>query len=284
MKKDSIRWTTIITPNNKIIDLKIKELIKYRDLILLFIKRDFTTQYKQTILGPLWYVIQPLISTILFTFVFGNLAKLSTDNIPYVLFYYSGTMTWTLFEKIFKDASDTFVVNADLFSKVYFPRLTVPISKIFINLISFLIQFILLTVFYIYYVYFLKYPITPTLNLLFIPLILIWLSSLSLGLGLIITSITTKYRDLKQLITFGVNLWMYVTPIVYPLSQVPTQYKWLYYINPVSAPIELFRIVSFGKGFVPFNMILTSVIVSVISLFFGLIIFNHNERNFIDLV
>ena len=193
-------------------------------------------------------------------------------------------MTWTLFEKIFKDASDTFVVNADLFSKVYFPRLTVPISKIFINLISFLIQFILLTVFYIYYVYFLKYPITPTLNLLFIPLILIWLSSLSLGLGLIITSITTKYRDLKQLIAFGVNLWMYVTPIVYPLSQVSTQYKWLYYINPVSAPIELFRIVSFGKGFVPFNMILTSIIVSVISLFFGLIIFNHNERNFIDLV
>lgn len=284
MKNDSKYWTTIITPNNKIINLNIKELIKYRDLILLFIKRDFTTQYKQTILGPLWYVIQPLISTILFTFVFGNIAKLSTDNIPYVLFYYSGTMTWTLFEKIFKDASDTFVVNADLFSKVYFPRLTVPISKIFINLISFLIQFILLTVFYIYYVYFLKYPITPTLNLLFIPLILIWLSSLSLGLGLIITSITTKYRDLKQLIAFGVNLWMYVTPIVYPLSQVSTQYKWLYYINPVSAPIELFRIVSFGKGFVPFNMILTSIIVSVISLFFGLIIFNHNERNFIDLV
>ena len=277
-------WKTIIKPNSKLIDLKIKELIRYRDLIILFIKRDFITQYKQTILGPLWYVIQPLISTVLFTFVFGNLAKLSTDSIPYVLFYYSGTMMWNFFEKVFKDASDTFIVNADLFSKVYFPRLTVPVSKIFINLLSFAIQIILLSIIYIYYIFILQNPIKPTIYIFILPFLLIWLSLLALGLGLIISSITTKYRDLRQLITFGINLWMYATPIVYPLSQVPSQFKWVYYMNPVSAPIELFRIISFGKGYVPMNMIITSIAITIMSLFIGLIIFNHNERNFIDIV
>jgi len=284
MEKENILWTTIISPKSKFLNLNIKELLKYRDLVFLFVKRDFVIQYKQTILGPLWYIIQPLISTLLFTFVFGNLAKLSTDNIPYVLFYYSGTMAWSFFEKIFKDASDTFVVNADLFNKVYFPRLTVPISKVFINFLSFLIQLLFLVLLYLYYVLYLNQQIKPSIFIIFLPLLLIWLCALALGLGLIITSITTKYRDLKQLISFGINLWMYATPIVYPLSQVPFQYKYLYYINPVSAPIELFRVLLFQKGFVPFNMIITSITFSILSLFIGLLIFNHNERNFIDLV
>jgi len=256
-------------------------VVKYRDLISLFVKRDFTTQYKQTILGPLWYVIQPLLSTIMFAFVFGNLANISTDGVPYVLFYYGGTMMWTCFEKCFKDSSDTFTTNADVFGKVYFPRLTVPISKVFINMIGLSIQFALLVVFYAYYL-FARAPVHPTWYAFLFPLLILWVAALGTGLGLIISAITTKYRDLKQLISFGINLWMYATPIVYPLSQVPKQYAWLFYVNPVSAPIELFRVWFYGAGHVPPTMILSSVVMTVVFFYLGLITFNKGERTFID--
>lgn len=282
-KKENIdfRWTTILRPEHKLLDLKLGEVIKYRDLIFLFVKRDFTTQYKQTILGPLWYVIQPLISTIMFTFIFGNLANISTDGIPYVLFYYGGTMLWTFFEKCFKDSSDTFTTNADIFGKVYFPRLTVPISKVFINMIGLAIQFALLIIFYAYYL-FIRTPVQPTWYALLFPLIILWIACLGTGMGLIISAITTKYRDLKQLISFGINLWMYATPIVYPLSQIPGKYSWLFYVNPVSAPIELFRVFFYGAGYVPPAMILSSVGMSIVFLCLGLITFNQGERTFID--
>jgi len=274
-------WTTVLRPENKLLDLKFKEVIKYRDLILLFVKRDFTTQYKQTILGPLWYVIQPLLSTLMFTFVFGNLANISTDGIPYILFYYGGTMLWTYFEKCFRDSSDTFTTNADVFGKVYFPRLTVPISKVIINIIGLLIQFALLLIFYVYYIS-VHAPVHLTLYALMIPLLILWLAMLGTGMGLIVSAITTKYRDLKQLISFGINLWMYATPIVYPLSQIPKKYSLLFYINPVSAPIELFRVWFYGVGFVPMAMIISSVVMAIIFLFLGLISFNQGERTFID--
>lgn len=276
-------WTTVLVPEEKLLNLKLREVIRYRDLIFLFVKRDFTTQYKQTILGPLWYVIQPLISTVLFTFVFGNLARLSTNGIPYILFYYSGTMLWTFFEKCFKDSSDTFTTNADVFSKVYFPRLTVPISKIFINGIGLLIQFLLLLVFIIYFIV-IKAPIHFTFYSLLFPLIVLWLALLGTGMGLIISAITTKYRDLKQLITFGMNLWMYGTPIVYPLSQVPEAYSWIFYLNPVSAPIELFRVWFYGAGTVSGQMIASSLIMTAVFFFMGLVAFNKGERTFIDVV
>lgn len=274
-------WTTVIRPKGKFFDLHLGELIHYRDLVFLFVKRDFVIQYKQTVLGPLWYVIQPLISTVLFIFVFGNLAKISTDGVPYVLFYYGGTMLWSFFESNFKNASDTFSSNADVFNKVYFPRLTVPISRVFINLLALSIQLLLLCAFYAYYLM-TGTAVRPNAGIAFFPLLLIWIASLGVGLGLIVSSITTKYRDLKQLVSFGINLWMYATPIVYPLSTIPREYKWLYYLNPVSAPIESFRIAFFGRGEVPAGMMISSAVIAVTGLILGLLFFNRGERTFID--
>lgn len=281
MPKHPDGWSTVIKPETKLIDLKLRELIRYRDLVGLFIKRDFVTHYKQTVLGPLWYLIQPLISTVLFTFVFGNLANISTEGVPYVLFYYGGTMLWTFFESNFKNASDTFTANADLFSKVYFPRLAVPISRVFINLVAFGIQFALLSAFYVYYLA-TGAPIRASLLALALPALLVWLAALGMGMGLIISSLTTKYRDLKQLVSFGINLWMYATPIVYPLSQIPPRFAWLYYLNPVSAPIELFRVAFYGTGGVPPTMLASSVAMAAVFLFLGLIFFNRGERTFVD--
>ncbi len=274
-------WTTVLKPEQRLLDLKLREVIRYRDLIFLFVKRDFTTQYKQTILGPLWYVIQPLISTIMFTFVFGNLANISTEGIPYLLFYYGGTMLWTYFEKCFKDSSDTFTTNADVFGKVYFPRLTVPISRVMINMVGLGIQFALLVCFYIYYLI-TKSPAHLTWFAFLFPAIVLWLAALGTGMGLIISAVTTKYRDLKQLISFGIGLWMFATPIVYPLSQIPAKFAWVFYVNPVSAPIELFRVIFYGAGYVPKEMIVSSIVMSLIFLFWGLISFNKGERTFID--
>lgn len=279
--EDTIKWTTIIQPHYNILDLKLKEIIKYRDLVFLFVKRDFITKYKQTVLGPLWYVIQPLISTVMFTFIFGNLANISTEGVPYVLFYYGGTMLWQYFESCLKDSSDTFIANSHLFGKVYFPRLTVPISRFFINMIALGIQFLVLVVFYVFF-YLNHAPIQPSLSILLFPVLIVWIASLGIGLGLVISSITTKYRDLKQLLNFGVNLWMYATPIVYPMSKIPDKFRWISYANPVSAPIELFRVFFYGVGHVELNMILSSVGISIILVLFGLIMFNRNERTFID--
>ena len=274
-------WTTIIQPQTRFLDLRLREVIRYRDLIFLFVKRDFITKYKQTVLGPLWYVIQPLISTVMYAFIFGNLAKISTDGIPYILFYYGGTMLWGYFESCFRDASDTFTTNAALFGKVYFPRLTVPISRVFINMLALGIQFVLLLFFYIFYI--LKGAVAvPSFSLLFFPLIILWIAALSTGLGLIVSAITTKYRDIKQLVSFGISLWMYATPIVYPLSQIPEGFTWVFYVNPVSAPIELFRICFYGIGHVPNSMLISSLVMTCFFFFWGLVIFNRNERTFID--
>lgn len=278
---EHMHWTTVIKPEHGLFDLHLRDVIRYRDLVFLFLKRDFVTKYKQTILGPLWYVIQPLISTFMFTFVFGNLANISTDGIPYILFYYGGTMLWTFFESTLKDTSDTFITNASLFGKVYFPRLTVPISRILINLVALLIQFSLLCFFYVYFSI-RGSPAHITVFAFAIPLIVLWIAALGCGLGLIISAVTTKYRDLKQLVTFGVGLWMYGTPIVYPLSQVPEKYSWLFYVNPVSAPVELFRKYFYGRGNVPTLMIVSSLAITGLAVFFGLIFFTKNERTFID--
>ena len=276
-------WDLIIEPKRKLLDLPIREVIRYRDLIVLFIKRDFVTQYKQTILGPLWFVINPLISTIMYIFVFGNLAKLSTDGVPQILFYYAGTMLWTFFSGCFTDATNIFVTNKDLFGKVYFPRLTVPISNIFGNLTRITVQFIFLLVFFIYYLVTTD-VLKPSFAVLAFPLLLIWIAALGTGIGMIISALTTKYRDLRILVTFALNLAMYATPIVYPISQIPKKFSWVLYANPLSVPVELFRVWFYGAGTVTVGVACISIAETILLLFLGLIMFNQNERNFIDVV
>jgi lipopolysaccharide transport system permease protein len=276
-------WDLVIEPKRKLLDLQIREVIRYRDLVFLFVKRDFATQYKQTILGPLWFIINPLISTIMYSFVFGNLAKIGTDGIPFLLFYYAGTMLWTFFTNCFNDASNIFISNAGLFGKVYFPRLTVPISNIFSNLLRISIQFCTLMAFYVYFLL-IKSPVKPSWWALAFPLLFAWLAVLATGMGMIISSLTTKYRDLKQLVSFALGLAMYATPIVYPLSQIPERFAWVTFVNPVSAPVELFRVWFYGAGYVPPSMVLTSVGMTIGFFLMGLVMFNQNERNFIDVV
>jgi lipopolysaccharide transport system permease protein len=276
-------WSIVIKPKRGWFDLDLRELYRYRDLIRLFVNRDFVTVYKQTILGPLWFIMNPLFTTVMFTFIFGKLAKIPTDGIPSTLFYYGGSMLWGYFSTCLNSGSDVFSGNAGLFSKVYFPRLTVPISKVFSNLVSVLIQFATLLIFYVYYVA-TGASVRPTWWVLAFPLLLAQLAALGMGFGIIVSSLTTKYRDLRQLVGFGVSLWMYATPIVYPLSQVPEAYRWAMTLNPVSAPIEAFRAAFYGVGGPSPLMLWTSVAATAAILFLGLILFNHNERTFVDVV
>lgn len=276
-------WDLEITSNRKLFDLRLREVIKYRDLIMLFVKRDFVTQYKQTILGPLWFIINPLFSTIIYTFVFGNLANIGTDGIPTLLFYYSGTMLWTFFTGCFNDATNIFSNNSGLFGKVYFPRLTVPISNVIMNFIRAGVQFLTLLVFFVYYL-FATDSLRPSLFLIAFPLLFAWIALLSTGLGMIISALTTKYRDLKHLVGFALHLAMYATPVVYPLSEIPSGFSWIAFINPMCAPIELFRIWFFGAGQVSMQMVVLSISMTFIFFVIGLVMFNQNERNYIDVL
>lgn len=276
-------WTKHISSKEKLIDLRLKQLWEYKDLIGLFVKRDFIIYYKQTILGPLWYLLQPVFSTVMYMLIFGTLAKIGTDGIPQILFYFSGTMLWTYFSSSLVESSKTFSSNKAIFSKVYFPRLTVPIAISIGLIIKLLIQFVLFAVLYVYY--FAKgADIVFSFRILLFPVIIIWLGFLGIGIGMIISSITTKYRDLALTIDFLVQLVMYATPVVYPLSEVPESLSWLFFANPVSAPIELFRVCFFGLGSVPLNMALTSAAITALCLFFGLVLFNKNEKTFVDVI
>lgn len=276
-------WDKVIKSKPKLIDLKLKQVWEYRDLILLFIKRDFIVYYKQTILGPLWYLLQPVFSTIMYMLIFGRLAGIGTDGIPQILFYFSGTMLWTYFSTSLIEASKTFSINKAIFSKVYFPRLTVPIATSIGFIIKLGIQFALFVILYIYY-FFKGAGVVPSFAIIFFPVIVIWLGLLATGIGMIISSITTKYRDIALTIDFLVQLVMYATPVVYPLSEVPGSLTWLFYANPVSAPIELFRVCFFGVGSVPLKMALVSAGVTAICLFLGLVLFNQNEKSFVDVI
>jgi len=280
---DDEDWSLVIRPRNRLLDLRIRELIRYRDLVWLFVKRDFSTLYTQTILGPLWFIVNPLVSTIMYNFVFGKLAKIGTDGIPGILFYYSGTMLWTFFVSCLTDASNIFSANSNLFGKVYFPRLTVPVSRVFSNLITMTIQFGTLMCFFAYFLVE-KAPIHPSFAALAFPLVLAWLALLGTGIGMVISALTTKYKDLKQLIAFGLSLAMYATPIVYPLSEAPRQFLWVFYVNPVSAPVELFRLWFYGAGTVLPSMFFGSVAGTAVIFFFGLVLFNRNERTFVDVI
>jgi lipopolysaccharide transport system permease protein len=278
-----MNWDLSVTSKYKLLDLKLRELIRYRDLVIMFFVRDFTTTYKQTILGPIWYIISPVLSTIIYTFVFGNIAGIGTGGIPVLLFYYGGTMLWDYFTSCLNTASTIFLSNASVFGKVYFPRLTVPIATTVSSILKMMIQFVMLMSFLIYFVC-TGSPVRPSWYVLFFPVMILGLSALGTGFGMIVSALTAKYRDLSHVISLGLRLAMYVTPVVYPLSQVPEKWRFFFYINPVSAPIELFRIWFYGIGAVPVEMTVISVAMTAVILFFGLILFTRTERTFMDVI
>ncbi len=276
-------WTKVISAKQGLLDLHLKEVVQYRDLILLLIKRDWTVAYKQTVLGPLWYVMQPFLSAIMYTFVFGKLAGLGTDGIPSVLFYFPGNMLWLYFTKCVSCGSNTFIENRNVFGKVYFPRLCVPIADTVGQILRLLIQFAFLLCIYIYFLA-KGVPVHPTWKVLLFPLLLLWIGALGTGFGLVLSALTTKYRDLNNLVNFLMPLAMYVTPVVYPLSQAPEKYRNFFLINPMSAPIESFRIWFYGAGNVSPLMYIVSISVSVLVLFLGLVLFTRGERTFVDVI
>ena len=276
-------WTTIIKPKTGWFDINLKELLQYKDLIIMFVKRDFKTLYKQTILGPLWIIINPLLTTIMFTIVFGNIANISTDGMPQILFYMLGTTVWTYFSTCLTKTSATFTGNAAIFGKVYFPRLVTPISIVVSGLINFAVQFVMFLGFMIYY-YIIGATVCPNIYILMTPLLLVQLALLSLGFGVIISSLTTKYRDLAVLVTFGVQLWMYATPVVYPASQIGGKLKTLMMLNPVSPIVESFRYAFLGSGSIPWNYLGISVVTTLVVLFAGVVLFSRVEKTFMDTV
>lgn len=276
-------WTTIIKPKTGWFDINLKELVQYKDLIVMFVKRDFKTMYKQTILGPLWIIINPLLTTLMFTLVFGNIANISTDGMPQIVFYMLGTTVWTYFSSCLTKTSSTFTGNAAIFGKVYFPRLVTPISTVISGLINFGVQFLMFLGFMAYFM--IKgSPIEPNLWILITPLLLVELAALALGFGIIISSMTTKYRDLAVLVTFGVQLWMYATPVVYPASQIGGKLKTLMMLNPVSPIVESFRYAFLGSGSIPWNYLGISVVTTLVVLFAGVVLFSRVEKTFMDTV
>lgn len=275
-------WTTVIKPKSKLLDLQLGELWKYKDLIIMFVKRDFKTMYKQTVLGPLWIIINPLLTTIMQIFVFGNIAGLSTDGTPQFVFYLSGNAIWLYFSGSFTKTANTFVNNSAVFGKVYFPRLVTPISVTLSGLVTFAVQFVVLIISVIYY--YIQGTVSPNDYLLLLPLLLLELAMLSLGCGIIISALTTKYRDLSILVTFGVQLWMYGSAIVFPISSLPEKLANILLLNPVVPIVETFRYGVTGNGSIPWHFLLLSMVETVCVLFIGIIIFNRVEKTFMDTV
>jgi lipopolysaccharide transport system permease protein len=277
------QWDMVIKPKTGWFDLNLHELWRYRDLIGMFVKRDFVTFYKQTILGPLWYVIQPLFTTIVFTIIFGRVAKISTDGLPPFLFYMAGNVMWGYFAASLSATSGTFNTNAAIFGKVYFPRLTVPLATVIVNFLQFFIQFFLFLGFYLYFIV-KGVSFFPNFWIIAFPLLLLQMALLSFGLGILLSSLTTKYKDLRFAMGFLVQLWMYGTPVVYPLSQIP---EWLlpyYIINPMVAIIESFRYAFFGASVIKMSHIGMSWLVTLFLVFFGIVLFSRIEKTFMDTV
>lgn len=276
-------WRIEIKPKKKLLDIDIKGIWKYRDLFYMYVKRDIVTVYKQTILGPLWFIIQPLFTTLMYMFVFGGLAGISTDGIPQPLFYMSGILLWNYFNSAFSISSNVFNANANVFGKVYFPRLIVPLAGITSNLIKFGIQLVLFMAIYLYY-YFNGYPIKINSMILLFPLLIISIALMAMSLGLIFSSLTTKYRDLNQLVTFAIQLLMYVTPVIYPLSTAPEKYKFILSLNPLTPIFETFKYSCLGAGTVSIGSLIYSFIFLLTILFISIVIFNKVERNFMDTI
>ena len=275
------RWE--ITSKRSLFDLKLKDVWEYRDLLILLVRRDFVSFYKQTILGPIWFFIQPFFTTIIFSFVFGRLAGISTDGLPGPLFYLAGITIWNYFSDCVIKTSTVFRDNADLFGKVYFPRLIMPLSIVISNLVRFAVQFLLFIIVLMYYVLKDK-QVQPNICISLFPILLILMAALGLGIGMIISALTTKYRDLSFLLSFGVQLLMYATTVIMPLSAVPAKYQWLIKLNPMTPILETFRYGFLGRGDFSWGSLGYTTVFAVITLTAGVIIFSKIEKNFIDTV
>ena len=281
---NSTNWDVTIGPKGNNLSVDFKELWRFRDLMMMFIKKDIITVYKQTVLGPVWFVIQPVFTTIIYLLVFGRIANIGTDGVPVILFYMGSVTLWNYFSETMNVTSKTFIDHAFIFGKVYFPRIVVPISKVFSGLIKFFIQFALFFIAWLYYAV-VKKTVSPNIYILLFPVIVATLSLMSLGFGLFITSMTTKYRDLVFLISFGVQLLMYATPIIYPLSKIAPKYQVWLWINPLTALFETFKYGFFGKGgILSIPWLLYSIGFTLVLMTMGIIVFNKVEKRFIDTV
>lgn len=287
MESEKDHWDIVIKPQGKILSLNIGEVWKYRDLIKMYIRRDIVVQYKQTVLGPIWYIIQPLFTSLLYMFVFGGIAGISTDGLPQMLFYLSGQLCWNYFSECLAKGSNVFLANANVFSKVYFPRLVVPISGAISGLLKFAIQLLLFIAVYFYYYSYVGANIAPNAYIFLFPVLILLLACFGIGFGMIVSSVTTKYRDLAIFFGFITSLWMYITPVIYPLSMMEenyANYMWIIQLNPLTSIVEVMRYGCMGVGTFTWMSFAYSAVISLLSLFFGMWIFNKVERSFIDVV
>ena len=277
------QWTEEIKSQDSLFSINFKELWHYRDLLLMLVKKEYVTFYKQTILGPIWFFVQPILTTLMYVLLFGQIAKLSTDGVPQMAFYLAGITIWNYFSEVLTKTSTVFKDNAAVMGKVYFPRLIMPLSIVVSGLMKFAIQFALFVVVVLYFT-FIKGTVHPNIWVLMTPFLLLLMACLSLGLGMIFSSLTTKYKDLVFLLTFGIQLFMYVTPVVYPVSSIPAKYAWIVNMNPLTGIFECFRFSYLGSGdFQPMGLILSAIITFFI-LVIGTLIFNKVEKSFMDTV
>ena len=278
-----MEFTTVIKPKNKLFEVDFKEIWRYRDLYPMFVKRDIITQYKQTILGPAWFFIQPALTTVMYMVVFGGISGISTDGLPQPLFYLAGIVFWQYFSDCLNKTSSTFTANQGIFGKVYFPRMIVPLATVTSNLVRMGIQFLLFIAVYIYYLI-IGVGVAPNIYILLLPLLILMLAGLALGFGIIVSSLTTKYRDLTILFTFFVSLWMYATPVIYPLSTMSENRQWIMALNPVTGIMEAFKYGALGVGTFDWGMLAYSFGFMVVLLAVGIVVFNKVQRSFMDTV
>jgi lipopolysaccharide transport system permease protein len=280
---NNTQWTQVIEPHGHAFDLKLGELWRYRDLVYLFVHRDFVAQYKQTILGPAWHFIQPLLTAVMFTIVFGHIAKISTDGLPPFLFYMTGIVIWNYFSTVLLNTSNTFTRNVDLFGKVYFPRIAIPVATLISSLLAFGIQFFFLLCFIAFFSL-RGVDVAPNLWVLATPLLMLMMAMFALGLGAAVSALTIRYRDLTILVTFGTQLLMYASPIIYPLSTLPEKWRFWASLNPIAPIVELFRYSYLGVGTVSITHLAYSLVVILLLLYLGVVLFNRVERTFLDTV
>jgi lipopolysaccharide transport system permease protein len=276
-------WTEIIEPSSGLLDLRLKEVWRYRDLLMLLVKRDFVATYKQTILGPIWFFLQPVLTTLTFTLIFGRIAGIGTDGLPMMLFYLAGITLWNYFSECLNRTATVFKDNAQVFGKVYFPRLVMPLSIVVSNLVKLGIQFILFLGFWTYYIITTD-AVHPNAAILLTPVLVLIMAGLGLGFGMIISAMTTKYRDLVFLLSFGIQLLMYATPVIYPISKIDPEYRWIIQANPMSSVIETFRYGFTGSGTFSLAALGYSSIFAAVVVMLGAIVFNKVERSFMDTV
>jgi len=282
--KEKENWSLEIRPKGRLFDLKLKEFWQYRDLIALFVRRELVPTYKQTVLGPLWFVLQPLLTTLVYSLIFGVIARIPIGGMPQILFYLPGIVLWNFFNSSFLKCSSTFIANAPIFGKVYFPRLVLPVSGMLASLVNFLIQFLLFLLFFFYYLIFTDADIHPDWHIFLLPLLIFIVGLYSLGMGMMVSAFTTRYRDLTHFLAFGTQLLMYATPIIYPMAIVPDKFKWINIINPLSPVFEAFRYAFLGIGSFQERSLLISFGGGIFLFFAGLIMFNKAERTSIDTV